>query len=1011
MSSPSSADVVAAVILDLLDQVDLGEIGILVGEELAAERFDSRDRMALAKLALDIARDAHHGEGWRGYLGERLVYAATRGMPSPADSEGVRLCGRIAGHCLAVATVLLREAGYTGVHRWACKVANETLLLPLTDETRGLLHYQYGILFLDPYFAMRDANWHRLGIALWREAAKDRDRSEASLPDVGQDGGLPSPGEALGLAERHLRKASLLAVGITRRDALKALAQSIESRRMLDLPVDRETLVEVCDEALATLREFPDATRQEYVTIVRSRAKREMGSAEDVELDQRSPEELLAEYGPVLAVDRALAHISALAQTDLSAALLFAAQARPLFSVEADEGAWQTLRTAELNILVALGKPRLPAGEEPASPEDALRIIQERYEGKYERAACMVALAAQTAEDNEESLGLEIMDLVFSHLSDFAHRFEDSLRWFQATLHAGVGANAANARQWRESADAYCRALRFMLGLGLSSPASNILAQLLDVVQHLDGKSAGALASALDAIALYVDRRSGETARATLTSIGLAGLRVAHGEQTEKSLAIQWMAALVKGRKTRAWLNSPRVLEMGEEARQILRRIGEKERAAGIQAAGSNEAEFGTQLLVAASARSPSATGGRDQSEQLSRLRQEFDRSLVEGRLDALPELEMPPWRPDDVVQAIGAESVVLDLCRVKDAQGALTIGLAYTAEEFAVFSVDDRSELTEVSIDDRRQTADLSGLGLYVAGARSALLEPSGLMNLPRNARDIYENGLLKFVGNGVEYLDRLRRQRGKTHLCIVPHGPLHLFPFHAVGPMDRPLADDWMVTYLPNLAYLTRDRPRFERRAGRGVALGIGYRGHPFLSELEAAESETRAVANALSSVPIIDDAVTKDQVIQALRTGDVVHLACHGSYCPEAPLYQCLYLSGDTLQSRLFAYELLGEDLRHLQIVTLSACETALSGFDEADDLRGIQSSLLQSGVGAIVDTLWEVSSEVAPVFFGTFYERLAAGDSKLEAFARAQRTARERFPTYRDWAAFRFSGDWR
>ena len=109
-------------------------------------------------------------------------------------------------------------------------------------------------------------------------------------------------------------------------------------------------------------------------------------------------------------------------------------------------------------------------------------------------------------------------------------------------------------------------------------------------------------------------------------------------------------------------------------------------------------------------------------------------------------------------------------------------------------------------------------------------------------------------------------------------------------------------------------------------------------------------------------------------------------------------------------LNAYELLRLDLRGLDLVTFSACETALGRFDPADNLRGIPAALLIAGVSTIVGTLWNVETETSTFFFTAFYRVLKETGSKKTAFRQAQAETRERYPKYRDWGAFQLIGAW-
>ena len=132
--------------------------------------------------------------------------------------------------------------------------------------------------------------------------------------------------------------------------------------------------------------------------------------------------------------------------------------------------------------------------------------------------------------------------------------------------------------------------------------------------------------------------------------------------------------------------------------------------------------------------------------------------------------------------------------------------------------------------------------------------------------------------------------------------------------------------------------------------------------------------------------------------------LHLSTHGKHNVIAPAFQCLYVAGATEADRIFAFELLALDLRNLNVLTLSACETALGRFDRGDNLRGLPASLLLTGVQAIVATLWKVGSAPSATFFPAFYTALRPGVRVRDAFRSAQLTCRAAHPLYADWGAF-------
>lgn len=262
----------------------------------------------------------------------------------------------------------------------------------------------------------------------------------------------------------------------------------------------------------------------------------------------------------------------------------------------------------------------------------------------------------------------------------------------------------------------------------------------------------------------------------------------------------------------------------------------------------------------------------------------------------------------------------------------------------------------------------------------------------------------------------DQLRawQAAGKRHLVFWPHGPLHYVPFHLLHVDRKPLADDWTITTIASSAQLLL-RPLQPRRKRRLLVLGVSSADPRFgLPEQPQVTEHARYLAARVPGARILQpDEATPRAVMAAMRDTDYLHIAAHGSLDVEAPWYQCLYLSPDGGENdgRLFAHQILDLDLRGIDLVTLSACESALGRYDLNDNLRGLPAAFMLAGVATVVGALWPVTAPVATLFFDELYTQLLAGASKRGAFRRAQLATRDAQPAYRDWGAFTLIGDWR
>jgi CHAT domain-containing protein len=111
-------------------------------------------------------------------------------------------------------------------------------------------------------------------------------------------------------------------------------------------------------------------------------------------------------------------------------------------------------------------------------------------------------------------------------------------------------------------------------------------------------------------------------------------------------------------------------------------------------------------------------------------------------------------------------------------------------------------------------------------------------------------------------------------------------------------------------------------------------------------------------------------------------------------------------------LFLREIYGLDLKGLDLVTLSACDTETGRLTAGEGVEGFAKPFLAAGARTTVTTLWPVEDRATAEFMKQFYGELDAGVSKAEALRRAKLRflrsgSRLSHPLY--WAAFVLNGD--
>lgn len=102
-------------------------------------------------------------------------------------------------------------------------------------------------------------------------------------------------------------------------------------------------------------------------------------------------------------------------------------------------------------------------------------------------------------------------------------------------------------------------------------------------------------------------------------------------------------------------------------------------------------------------------------------------------------------------------------------------------------------------------------------------------------------------------------------------------------------------------------------------------------------------------------------------------------------------------------LTAQEISQLNLQSLQLTVLSACQTGTGALQE-DGVFGVQRGFKKAGAHTLVMSLWSVSDAATMLMMTTFYEGLLNGQSRYEAFQKAQAKVREAYPQPHFWAPF-------
>lgn len=251
------------------------------------------------------------------------------------------------------------------------------------------------------------------------------------------------------------------------------------------------------------------------------------------------------------------------------------------------------------------------------------------------------------------------------------------------------------------------------------------------------------------------------------------------------------------------------------------------------------------------------------------------------------------------------------------------------------------------------------------------------------------------------------LARYINTGNLTIVPHGVLHYLPFNALFDGHSYLIDRYRVGYLPSAGVLKFLRPGAVDNDQPVLILGNPDLGDP-RHDLKHAEDEAKAIANRLSNARVLlRKEASKSRFLAEAPAYNLIHIASHGAFSSDNPLQSALLLAKSDLDDGRLCVEDLYRLQLNAQMVTLSACETALGRLNPGDDVVGLTRGFLYAGAGAVVSSLWSVDDQATALLMTEFYTELQHNDRRT-ALQKAQLKARGHYAHPFFWSAFQLTG---
>jgi tetratricopeptide (TPR) repeat protein len=206
---------------------------------------------------------------------------------------------------------------------------------------------------------------------------------------------------------------------------------------------------------------------------------------------------------------------------------------------------------------------------------------------------------------------------------------------------------------------------------------------------------------------------------------------------------------------------------------------------------------------------------------------------------------------------------------------------------------------------------------------------------------------------------------------VIIVPPGRLHAIPWTLI-----PVLRDRAVSVAPSArAWLQawRTRPPVDRRVvlARGPGLASGG-------------AEVTALSGLYDDATVlVDGEATTERVLHAIEGAWLAHIAAHGTFRADSPLFSSLRLHDGALT--VYDFERLEQAPYRM---LLPSCDSGVQALAGADELLGLVAGLLPLGTAGIVAAIVPINDEAAVPAMLELHRHLRAGQTIAESLRRVR-----------------------
>lgn len=257
------------------------------------------------------------------------------------------------------------------------------------------------------------------------------------------------------------------------------------------------------------------------------------------------------------------------------------------------------------------------------------------------------------------------------------------------------------------------------------------------------------------------------------------------------------------------------------------------------------------------------------------------------------------------------------------------------------------------------------------------------------------------------IKDIEPLLQKRNIKRLIIAPDGVLRLIPFSTLYDGKKFLIEKYEIVTALSMEFTDLSKHR-ERHFFVG-GISEARQGFSALPNVVNELNEVKEIISAKESIQ--NSNFTLDNLKDKFQKNDysIVHIATHGVFMGEPKDSFLLAYDEKLTMKKLQNLMSLTKYKEGVELLTLSACQSALGDERSALGLAGVG---LRAGAKSAIATLWFVDDEATSIAIREFYKNLANGESKAKALQNAQikllKQKRYAHPSY--WAPFLLIGNW-